>query len=159
MTDEVKKAYAKALGMLSACDQTPRRVYEKLCERMPDADKEDLKTAVKTLIAEGKLDEKRYGERVIELAKRKLYGERRIVTELENKKFTRSFIEKAIPIIASDEHERAFELFSKKMESFPADGDTESVNGFMKKAYAYMARMGYSSDSIRSAMERYRKEE
>ena len=156
MPVDTKAIYAKALSMLSACDQTPRRIYEKLCERLPDADREDIKKVVRSLISEGALDEKRYGNRVIEIAKGKLYGKRRIIAELENKKFTRSFISLAEGIIESDEDERAFKLFSKKMESFPASGDRNDENDFMKKAYAYMARMGYSPDSIRSAMERYK---
>ena len=99
----------KALNIMSAGENTPKALYEKLKEKLPYADRDAIKIEIRRLILEGIVDEKRYGERFIELCKGKMYGHRRIENELAAKKFSEKFMNASAELILSDEEERALE--------------------------------------------------
>jgi len=141
---------------MSAGENTPRGLYEKLKEKLPYADKSIIKTEIRRLMEEGIVDENRYGERFIELCKNKLYGHRRIETELTAKKFSEKYIERSRMLILSDEDERAFELASRKFDSMPEVFDKIEAQKQVQKVFAYMMRMGYDTDTIKKAAALYK---
>jgi len=155
----------KAMNIMSAGENTPRMLYDKLCEKLPNADRSLIKSEIRLLMQEGIVDERRYGERLVELCRAKLYGRRRILTELRNKKFTERSIEHFSRIISDDEDDRAFSLLIKRLASSDLDkcshDDPDSREEAMKekqRVFAYMQRMGYDTASVKNAFERYSRE-
>ena len=146
----------KALNIMSAGENTPKALYEKLKEKLPYADRDAIKIEIRRLILEGIVDEKRYGERFIELCKGKMYGHRRIENELAAKKFSEKFMNDSAELILSDEEERALELATRKFDSLTDVTDKTEAQKQIQKVFAYMMRMGYDTDVIKRAFALYK---
>lgn len=94
MTPSAERLYKKALGRLSATDMTPRALYEWLIEKVPDADHDEAKEAVRRLARDGFVNEERFYEALLAEGERKLWGKAKFCEELKKKRFGRRFVER-----------------------------------------------------------------
>jgi len=140
MDDELKKAIAAGIRILSYSAYTERQVIEKLKQkgfRMAQ-----IQEAIEYLKEKGCINDQSLIENaILKLADRKLYGKHRIRMELVRMGFSSEMIREA-DFSEVDFHANCCKAIEKR-------GDPSE---FEDKDKAYIRNLGYSSDEIRTAL-------
>ncbi|MEA4831786.1 MAG: RecX family transcriptional regulator [Oscillospiraceae bacterium] len=152
MRDDIKK---KAYSLLERVDLTPRMLLDRLSERMPDESREEIKSVIRELTERGVVNIARFGERVIETQKARLYGHRRIEDALIIKRFPKKYIESVSGMIEFDEAERALRCLEARAGRIFANYDINPEE--TKKLFNYLIRQGYDYRTAGEALENYKK--
>ena len=160
-TDEERFLLKKALSRLSCYDDTPRGLLSRLSEkkyRNAPVSREACVKVVRFLVSEGLLREREYAENIVSALKSRGYGTRRILRELSARKFSSEICEQMRARLETDETEqlRAFEMLKKRALARKSDLSDRNEK---QKLYAYLARLGFSSETCREALLKFSCEE
>ncbi len=148
----------KALSRLSAHDDTPRRLCERLgrleYQNEPVSQASCVKV-VRFLHAQGLLSETRYADDLVHALQARGYGSRRILQELSRRKFSEKILLQKREELSSDEEWerqklRAFEKLSVRAAARRSDLSDSAERA---RLYGYLARLGFSSEICRGALE------
>lgn len=142
-----KKAARSALNMQQYADNTEKKLREKLKRKGYADDETDF--AVEYVKKAGLLNEKRFLDAALySAANSKLYGRRRVITELYTKGFCRADIE-ALDFDEIDFTQNCLKRIRKTKSRYSDD----------RKMYAALLRYGFLPGEIREAMVRFKEEE
>ncbi len=153
-TDEERFLLRKALSRLSCYDDTPRGLLSRLSEKkykQAPVSRDACVNVVRFLVREGLLREREYAENLVSALKSRGYGTRRILRELSSRKFSREICEqmRANLDADSDEETRALEMLRRRAFSRKSDLTDRSEK---QKLFAYLARLGFDSETCREAL-------
>ena len=144
-------AIRRGIAMLGYADQSARRLAYKLTAK--GVDRETAAAAVAYLAAKGYIHEDSTAALRAEQGLRKGWGERRIREDLCAHGFSRETVEEAMESLSDvDWAEACAAVLRKRYGEIPRD------RGELQKLMAAMMRMGYDSDTVRSAMREILKE-
>ncbi len=152
----------KALSKLSAHDDTPLRLCEKLSKLtyQGEAAGEDAAWHVVEFLCEnGLLNESRYAENLLSALMHRGYGARRILQEFRARRFSAQSLEWLSQTLAEREEESmesAFGMLSRRARARRSDlSDPAEV----KKLFGYLMRLGYDATVCREAIRQLKEEE
>ena len=151
MEEETKRCLDRALARLSRGDLTARGMLAYLTEKTPRRapfSEETARRAVRILLDQGLIDDKRYLRLVLEKADASLLGPRRVREELIKKKFSSALIERAMAR-PRDDVSLAARLLQKE-NKIPLLSGPEG----RQKAIAFLVRKGYDFSAAIEAAER-----
>ncbi len=144
---DVTAAVSKALDVLSYSNVSRRALTEKLRYKYKIG-KEEAEVAADYVVRRGFLDEASQASRIAESAVRnKLWGPRRIASELYAKGYPKEIAEDAARDIPEDSYGKALDkLISKKAKTAPQDGA-----GY-NKLISSLIRLGHNPSAIKEAL-------
>lgn len=161
-TTEERFLFKKALSRLSAHDDTPRRLCERLAKltyRKEPVSREACVKVVRFLHAQGLINEKAYADDLVRALKSRGYGARRIEGELYRRKFsesTRARVREALRAEEEDESSRAFVMLSRRAAARHSDLSDPQEKG---RLYGYLSRLGFDSETCKSALKQLEERE
>lgn len=139
-----RRAYNKALDLLSRRDHSEKELTRKLNERGFSDCTDDV---FEDLREKGFLDDYRYACALAnELDEKKLMGRHRILQELSHRGIARETAEQAVSSLESSEEEKLLRLLAGKLSKLP---DDESGK---RRRYNALIRLGYSHSEIIAAL-------
>jgi len=143
--DDVCRAVSYGLRALSAGDLSAGMLIQKL--RVRGISGAAAREAAAELAARGYLDEKRAALREAERGVLKLWGDRRIFSDLSAKGFGQAAMDEAAAYLADEDGgARCAALIRKKRMTLPAEPRGQ------QKLFAALARYGYSAGEIKAAL-------
>ena len=138
-------AIRRGIAMLGYADHSARRLIYKLTAK--GVDRETAEAAVAYLSEKGYVREESAAARRVRQGLDKGWGERRIGEDLFAHGFSRDVVEEALAELSDvDWVEACAAAIRKRYREIPRD------RGELQKLMAAMMRMGYDSDTVRSAM-------
>ena len=144
-------AIRRGIAMLGYADHSARRLICKLTAK--GVDRETAEAAVAYLSEKGYVREESAAARRVRQGLDKGWGERRIGEDLFAHGFSRDVVEEALAELSDvDWVEACAAAIRKRYREIPGD------RGELQKLMAAMMRMGYDSDTVRSAMREILKE-
>ena len=144
---EVCAAIGAGLRCLGAGGSSKRRLVEKL--RLRGFDLETARTATEELAAKGYLREEESAVREAEKDLAKLWGDRRILSDLQAKGYNGGALQYArARLHTEDSVARCAQLMRKRHMARPAD-EAEA-----RKLFAALTRYGYSPEEIKKALQK-----
>lgn len=146
----LKEVYNKAMAMLGRRDYSTAELTEKLMQK--GFSEEDCQTVLAYLTEKGYVNDRRYGERLIEKADR-LYGKRRIAQLLYQHKLDTELIRELMDEF-DDSH--AEDDLVEKLNRISRGKPVEETD--IPKLTAKLMRQGYSFEAVRNAILRYTEE-
>ena len=161
-SDEERFLLKKALSRLSVHDDTPKRLcdrLEKLSYRGDAVERASCVKVVRFLHAEGLISEKKYAADLVSALKSRGYGSRRIVAELQQRKFSPATVMRVGGELFDEreaERERAFLMLSRRAA---ARKSKLSDHAEKSRLYAYLLRLGYDSEIVKEALDQLTQEE
>ena len=139
-------AIRKGSDLLSYSSSSRKRLVQRL--RNKGIDRESAESAALHLQKIGAINEELDAYSQVESCLRKLWGKKRIYSDLIAKGYEREHIENALADITKEQMvENCALLLQKKHRTIPSDSDVR------KKIAGSLARYGYSFDEIRQAFE------
>ena len=159
-SEEERFLVRKALSRLSAHDDTPAHLTERLSQytyRDRKVSPESAARAVDFLVGAGLLNEEAYAKNLVRALLSRGYGKRRIGGELYRRRFSAFVTEEVLSGLSEEEAEeeeagRAFAMLSRRAASRHSDPDDRAEMG---RLYGYLARLGYSSEVASAAIRRF----
>ena len=144
---EERRAYNKALDLLSIRDHSKKELFDKLKMRFS---KEASEEAVIRLEEAGYLDDEAYAKKLsAELFRRKKYGPARIKAELLFKGISREDAINAVEGLDIDDGKCIIELLNTKFSGSLSDEKD------VRRTFNSLLRMGYCASDIKSAMREF----
>lgn len=144
---EKRRAYNKALRLLSVRDHGKKELFDKL--RMLFSE-EAAEEAVERLVESGYLDDEAYAKRLSdELFCRKKYGSARIMRELILKGISREDAVNAVEGLDIDDYKCIIELLYTKFSGSLSDEKDA------RRTFNSILRMGYGASDIKKAMREF----
>lgn len=144
-------AIRRGIAMLGYADHSARRLIYKLTAK--GVDRETAEAAVAYLSEKGYVRQESAAARRVRQGLDKGWGERRIGEDLLAHGFSRDVVEEALAELSDvDWVEACAAAIRKRYREIPSD------RGELQKLMAAMMRMGYDSDTVRSAMREILKE-
>lgn len=139
-------AIRKGSDLLSYSSSSRKRLVQRL--RSKGIDRESAESAALRLQEIGAINEELDAYSQVESCLRKLWGKKRIYSDLVAKGYEREHIENALADITKEQMvENCARLLQKKHKTIPSDSDVR------KKIAGSLARYGYTFDEIRQAFE------
>ncbi|MCR5484996.1 MAG: recombination regulator RecX [Clostridiales bacterium] len=140
----VRRAYNKALSLISIRDHGRRELLDKLKK---DFDPDDAEAAVEKLEEIGYIDDKKFAENLAdELMRRKKFAPKRIMQELQRRGIDRETAEEAVSGLDIDGERCIIELLETKFAHSLSDEKG------IKRTFNTLLRMGYGVGEIKDAM-------
>ena len=139
-------AIRKGTELLSYSSSSRKRLVQRL--RNKGIDRENAENAASHLAEIGAINEGADVEHQVDLCLRKLWGKKRIYSELVSKGYGREYIESALENITKEQMiENCVLLIKKKHKIIPEESDVR------KKIAGSLVRYGYTFDEIKRALE------
>lgn len=146
-----RRAYQRACYLLDARAYSYAMLYRKLMQTYQD--KPLCLHVMARLVESGLIDDRRYARRLAEyLVERKHYGLYRVRQELLHKGLDKSLIEDALEDLDEAAEENLPAVLEKKYGRILTDPKDYKTR---EKVIAGMARLGYSFQSVKDAIEQY----
>ncbi len=143
-------ARRRAFNILGYHSVSERQLFNKLTEK--GADEDTAQRVVDKMRELGLVnDEALLKEKVRQLSQVKKYGEKRIITDLMLKGFSKSDIQNALYELSPDDFSLVCEIIEKKYQSILEDSDIKT----RQKVMNALLRRGFSYDVIKSAIQEY----
>lgn len=144
-----RRAYSKALWLLSARDYTARGMMQKL---MRDYGEDASKAAVERLCDNRLIDDERYAEYYAErmMADQNL-SRRQVYNKLVQKGVPRHLAEAAVDAVEVSSDDQLDQWIEKRYGSKLASGDPDQI----RKTVNALVRKGFNYSDVRAAIKRY----
>lgn len=142
---EITRAYVSAYSSIAFADSSCRALEWKLVQK--GFARDIAEDAVGIVLSRGLIDENNTVESRVRVFLRKKWGRMRIIAKLREEGFGDGALKHAVSVMQNvDFVELCAELIEKKYGEIPSDRRE------LEKIYAFLARYGYSSSEVRSAI-------
>lgn len=144
-----RRAYSKALWLLSARDYTARGMMQKLVR---DYGEDAAKAAVERLCDNRLIDDERFAEYYAERMMRdQSMSRRQVYNKLVQKGVPRSLAEEAVDAVEVSSDDQLDQWIEKRYASKLAGGDPDQI----RKTVNALVRRGFNYSDVRAAVKRY----
>ncbi len=146
-----RRAYRRACHLLDERDYSYSLMYQKLMHTYQD--RPLCESVMQQLVQCGAIDDRRYAEHLAAyLIETKRFGMYRALQEMRRKGVEKELAEACLEEYADEAEENLPEVLEKKYGRYLTDPDDRKAR---EKVIAGMARLGYSYNSVRNAIEDY----